>query len=611
MANLTPNPTAEGAPERKSLGQLLRELRLRLPLVSRALGLSWQAAPKLTVAWLGLLGAVGLLPAATVRVTRKLIDAVAAGLEPGAQLDEAAYWAAVMGALLILTQALQSGASLLRSRLAITVEDFVTNLIHQAAIRLDLSHFESPNFHDKLYRARLEASRRPMELLESCGGLLQNSITLLAMGEILARFGPWAPFLLVVVSAPGAIIVTRTYIREHHWQQRVSEQERRAWYYDWLLTAEQSAAEIRSYRLGEHFRKAYANVRAHLRTDRLRFAREQNLAELLNGFFALLALGLVLALMARSASRGAMSLGQLAMAFHALQLGLGFGRTLATNARRIFTSSLFLENLVTVIDLQPRIQSPEDPKRISGTPGVNFRNVTFHYPDSEKPALQDLTLDIPAGAIVAIVGPNGSGKSTLAKLLTRLYDPTQGGIEINGVDIREIDLADLRDCVAVLSQEPAHFNATVRENIRLGNINAPPNEETIKRAIEAAGAEAFVSDLPRGLENLLGKWFKDGAELSGGQWQRVSIARALARGAQIIVLDEPTSHMDPWTEQNWFQALREELNGRTCVLVTHRLNGAKIADLVVVMREGRVTDISPPGILRLEQSCLESDPPDG
>lgn len=562
----------------------------RLPLLGRALRLSWQSGPKLTAFWLVLLAATGLLPAATVRVTRRLVDALANEGALDVFSSGAGLWILVMAGLMILTQVLRVGAALIRNKLALTVEDHVTDLIHRAAIRLDLAHFESPEFHDRLYRARNEAARRPTELLESCGALLQNSITLVAMGAILLEFGPWVPLLLLVATLPGALVVGYTYIREHRWRLLVTPEERRAWYYDWLLTTTETAAEMRLYGVGEHFRKAYQEVRTRLRLDRLRLSRQQNLAELFSSVFALAVVGAALLWMAGRTLQTGMSLGQLAMFFHAFQQGLGLGRTLLGSAQRIFASSLFLEQLIELLDLQPEIRSPEQPREAPAGSSITFRGVAFRYPGSERTAIQHVDLEIPAGAVVALLGPNGSGKSTLTKLLTRLYDPDEGSIEIGGVDLRELSLTDLRRRVAVLGQMPVYYNATAAENIRLGNIDSPPDDAAVERAARVAGAEEFLRKLPRGVNTVLGRWFQDGAELSGGQWQRIATARALARDAEIVVLDEPTSSMDPWSEAQWTAGVREQLQGRTLVLITHRLTTAVRADWIVVMRDGVVVE---------------------
>jgi ATP-binding cassette subfamily B protein len=359
---------------------------------------------------------------------------------------------------------------------------------------------------------------------------------------------------------------------------------------------------MRLYELGPHFRGAYNDVRSELRRDQLKFAREQNLAELLSGVFALAVVAGALLIMAGGARERSISLGQLAMFFHAFQQGLGLGRTLLSSAQRIFTGSLFLEYLIELLELEPDIASPAEPRGWPASPAVSFRNVSFRYPGARREALRSLDLDIPAGSIVALLGPNGAGKSTFAKLLTRLYDPDDGRIEIGGVDIRDLSLDELRRRVGILPQSPVRFNETARENVALGKVHARLEPDAIEQAVRAAGAEEFLANLPKGLDNILGRWFQDGAELSGGEWQRVATARALVRDAQILVLDEPTSNMDPWSEAEWTVRLREHLRGRTVVLITHRLTTARHADWIVVMERGSVIEQGSHGDLQAQSS---------
>jgi ATP-binding cassette subfamily B protein len=221
---------------------------------------------------------------------------------------------------------------------------------------------------------------------------------------------------------------------------------------------------------------------------------------------------------------------------------------------------------------------------------IRFRQVSFQYPGSDRTALRDLDLAIPAGQVAAIVGTNGAGKSTLVKLLCRFYDPQQGRIELDGIDVRDLALGDLRGAVTVLFQEPVHYNASVAENIALDPDAAVAKRPAIEAAARAAGAEALIEGLPEGYETLLGKWFGGGVELSTGEWQRLALARAFMRPSRLILLDEPTSAMDSWAEADWIRRFRALATGRTAVIVTHRFTTAMQADVIYVMDEGRVSE---------------------
>jgi ATP-binding cassette, subfamily B, bacterial len=264
-------------------------------------------------------------------------------------------------------------------------------------------------------------------------------------------------------------------------------------------------------------------------------------------------------------------------------------RTLLENAGQLYGNSLFLGNLFEFLALQPVIK--DGPRRVSEVKvAIDFKGVSFSYPDASGKALDDFTMTIPKGKIVAIVGPNGAGKSTLLKLLCRFYDPEDGVIEVDGHDLKEIAIEDLRRMITVLFQQPVHYNTTVQENILYGDLKLAPSEPELKAAIRAAGAEEIVARLPQQEQTLLGRWFAGGTELSVGEWQRVALARAFLRRAPIIILDEPTSALDPWAEADWLERFRELATGRTSIVITHRFTTAMHADVIHVMDRGRIVE---------------------
>ncbi len=380
---------------RGQLARRMRKLVERLPLVRRALEMTWQAAPGLTGMWLATLVIAGVVPAATVHVTRFLVDSLAGGLQSEA-VGESLRWVLALAGLMLLAEGLKALQAWQRTALGLTVEDFFASRIHAAALRLNLAFFESPEFHDRLHQARSDAGSRPMELLESAGAMLQSTITLGAMAVILLRFGVWVPLLLIAATLPGVIAVTRTYLEEHEWRQRVIPDTRRAWYYDWLLTDPQPAAEMRLYGLGSFFHSAYNEVRSRLRGEHLGLAKRRAWTEAAAGLFALaVTAGALLAMVQRTVA-GTMSLGELAMFYQAFQQGLGLGAGLLRNTSKIFTSAVFLENLVDVIDLEPTIRDPEKPQSLPDqwdACGVSWRG--FPLPADRAPGVVAVQLEDP------------------------------------------------------------------------------------------------------------------------------------------------------------------------------------------------------------------------
>jgi len=291
------------------------------------------------------------------------------------------------------------------------------------------------------------------------------------------------------------------------------------------------------------------------------------------------------------------SLGDLTLFYQAFQQALRVVQSLLDNAGQLYYNSLFIGNLFEFLALESRISAPKaftpgSPRRVPAklTSGIRFDDVTFTYPGAHKPALRNLSLTIPAGRVVAFVGPNGSGKSTLVKLLCRFYDPQSGHIEFDGVDLRALSPDDLRSRIGVVFQELVRYNATALESIALGDSSTAPVSDRVRAAAHAAGADEMIRRLPLEYETRLGKMFVEGEELSGGQWQRIALARAFYRDPGLLILDEPTSAMDPWTEAGWLERLRIFAIGRTCIIITHRLTTAMRADMIFTIADGQVVE---------------------
>lgn len=534
----------------------------------------------------------GFLPVATVYLTRPLVNGIVAGVRSGGDWRPILWPAVLMGMVLLLSELMSGVIDWVRTAEAELVQDHITGLIHRKSISADLAFYESPDFYDHLHRARDEAGRRPMVLIEKLGTVLQNGVTLIAMLAVLAGFGILLPAALLLSTIPVLAMVLRYAVKQHELRIATTSVERRIWYYDWLLTGGETAPEVRLFILGDYFEGAYRGLRKLLREKRIDLARAQGLAELVAGASTLAVTAAACAWMVFRTLRGQLSLGDLALLYQAFQQGLRLARELLQNLGELYQNTLFLGNLFEFLALEPRVVSPPTPVPVPRQlhEGIRFQNVSFRYPDRQRLALRDFELFVPKGRIVAIVGPNGAGKSTLVKLLCRFYDPETGSITIDGIDLRNFAVDELRQHITVLFQEPVHYNATVKENIGLGDLSKLSEAGLVQAAAEAAGAETFIHRLPNGYENLLGHWFDKGVELSVGEWQRLALARAFVRQAPIVILDEPTSAMDPWAEADWLRRFRDLAAGRTALLITHRFTTAMLADQIHVMDEGRVLE---------------------
>jgi ATP-binding cassette, subfamily B, bacterial len=568
---------------------------MQLSYVPRTLGLIWQAAGRWTLAWLFLLVLKGLLPAAFVYLSRSLVDSIAGALGIGWSWERvlpAVFPAVMMAGVVALIEVTEGLDHWVRAAQAELVRDHLSALIHEKSIAVDLAFYESPEYHDRLERARNDLSSRPLALLESLGSLVQSSITLFAMATLLIPYGVWLPWILVISTIPALFVVVNFNRRYHRWWEETTPDRRRAQYYDMMLTHSGVAAELRLFDLGYHFQSAYQSLRRQMRIDRLKLTRDQGLARLGAGLVGVIISGVTLGYMLWRAFEGRATLGDLVLFYQAFQRGQGLLRSLLENVGQIYANTLFLGNLFEFLGLQPQVRDPLHP--IAGRPimreGICFQQVAFHYPGSERKVLQDFNLTIPAGQVVAIVGANGAGKSTVLKLLCRLYDPQAGLITLDGADIRSMSAKNLRRMITVLFQWPVMYQATAAQNIAYGDLAVTREPNELQAAARSAGIHDILAGLPQGYETLLGKWFSNGVELSVGEWQRLALARAFFRHASILILDEPTSALDSWAETDWFDRFHSLANGRTAIIITHRFTIARRADIIHVMDAGCIVE---------------------
>ncbi len=567
----------------------------RLGYLFRSLGFIWAASRKWTLGWLILLLIQGLLPVATVYLTKRIVDFVAAAAGTGATwnaMTPILTTGALLGGVLLFSELAGNAVQWIRGIQAELLRNHISSLIHRKSVQADLAFYESAEFYDHLHRARDESGHRPVLLLENLGSALQNSVTLAAMAAVLLPYGFWIPGALLLSTLPAVYVVLRFSLKRHCLWHRNTPDERRSWYYDWLLTSGEPAVEMRLFNLGDHFRNLYRLLRQQLFHERLKLTRNETLAQLTASVAGLGVTGGSLVWMVWRVVHGAVTLGDLALFYQAFNKGQGLMRSLLQNVGHIYSNSLFLGNLFEFLALKPQVVSPAHPVSFPMIvrQGISLENVGFRYPGCDHFALQNFNLKLPAGKITALVGANGAGKSTLIKLICRFYDPDEGSVRLDGIDIRDFQLDDLHQAIAVLFQEPVRYNNTAAENISFGSLKMNPSRQDIESAAAAAGAERPIASLSRGYDTLLGKEFENGEELSVGEWQRIALARSFLRKAPVLLLDEPTSAMDSWAEADWLRRIRNHTCGRTCLIITHRFSTAMIADTIHVMEAGKVIE---------------------
>lgn len=573
----------------------LAQARRSLRYVRLTFRLIWTASSRWTIAWFGLLLVQGVLPAGIVLLTKWVVDAIADAVGAGVSWETALpvlVPAAAMAGLLLLQRVLGAVNEWVSAAQAELVTDHIKGLIHVRAAEADFAFYESAAYHDHLEQANQQATSRTLQLLGNVGGLLQATVTLVSIAAILVAYAWWLPLVLVLSTLPALVVVVRHNRRYHDWWHRATPRRRLAQYFDLMLTLDAAAAEVRLFGLGRHFREGYREERRRLREERLALLRRQVIARLGAAAIALVVTGATLAWIAVRALRGLATIGDLALFYQAFNQGQGLMSTLLQNAGQIYANTLFLEHLYTFLEADDEVLDPANPVPFPEPlrEGVRFEGVTFAYPGAERHALEDFWLELPVDRVVAVVGENGAGKSTFVKLLCRFYDPSAGRITVDGTDLRAFRLADLRRHISVMFQFPMRYQMKASENIRLGDLAAEPDARAVEAAARAGGAHDAIMRLPRQYDTLLGRWFDSGMELSGGEWQRVALARAFYRRAPILVLDEPTSFMDSWSEADWMRRFRAMARGRCALVITHRFTTAMQADVIHVMHRGRIVE---------------------
>ncbi len=562
----------------------------------RALSLVWTTNKPLSVA-LGLLTLVaGILPAGVAFVGAQIVDAVihAADLHhrTGAVLYLAVFKFVGLEALLVAAAAMaQRGISLAQSLLRAQLGQRVNVMILEKALTLDLTQFEDSEFYDKLTRARREASSRPLSLVMRTFALLQNAISLISFGGLLVRFSPWAVALLVLAGLPAFFAEAKfsgEAFRLFRWR---APESRMQIYLESVLAREDYAKEVKLFELGRRFLDRYRDIFTRLykedrdltlRRDGWGFALGLLGTGTLYGGYAWIAAATVL---------GRMTVGQMTMYLMLFRQGQSAVSAALSAVGGLYEDNLYLSNLYEYLEQPVGRGGGSATHGPNPGDGVRFENVEFVYPGAATPALSGIDLHVRPGESLALVGENGSGKTTLIKLLTRLYQPTQGRILLDGLDLKEWDEGTLRRRVGVIFQDFARYQMLVGENIGAGDERAFEDEERWRSAAQKGLAADFVDSLPVGYRTQLGKWFKDGRELSGGQWQKIALSRAFMRSeADILVLDEPTASIDAGAEAEVFEHFRELTRNRIAIVISHRFSTVRVTDQILVLEDGRIVE---------------------
>lgn len=562
----------------------------RLPPLLRAMYLVWTVAPGPACLVTVLLFADSALTLAVIYGLKLLVDqmTLAGALNSGE--TGVLQWIWVAAVLAVLAALVKAYSSLLSANLSQTVSDHVESLLNARVATADLARLESPENYDLTRRAMLAGGSRPAQTVVNLFQLAQSGLLLAGMAAMLVTVHWLLVALLAVALVPGTLVRLQQSRILHDWQVRRTRFERRVYYLRHLMTEKSGGKELRIYGLSNFLGAAFDALRSTLREEKHAINRRRMYIELsitlgvTVGFFG------VLAWLVHRASVGSGSIGELVLFLMVFMRGQGAVQSLKTSLAALFDDNLYLRSLFEFFSLPDRVLDPANPKPVPRSGGLEMKDVSFAYPGTRSIVLDRVSICVPESAFVAIVGANGSGKSTLIKMLCRLYDPDSGSVRWAGNDVRDFRQEEYRQRIGALFQDFVCFDSDVTDNIRFGDIVLDSQSPKIKDAALAALVEDFVVALPQGYGTHLGRVIEEGVELSHGQWQRVALARALVRDSGLLILDEPTSAMDPTAEARLFSNFREILKGRSALVISHRLSIVRQADYIYMMEGGRIIE---------------------
>ena len=559
----------------------------------QGLSLAWSASPRALIRYtlLGMVNAA--MPPITVYLGARLVNDIVAARAGGVPFRT--MWPVLAG--LWLTTAVQRalgayigyGRNLFVRRVQLEAE---RRLLAQAA-RVDIGHFDNSDWHDRLARAKRDVSWRPGDLTWSVLGLSSNVVSIVLMAGLLASLH-WLLVVLALVSPAVSILLERRItVKMYEMFYKETPEEREREYLGDLLVQPRTTKEIRAYVLPDYLLERHRALSEQLFELRERMFRSATRLSVWTGLVGGTALAAAYLFVAWRGAAGGISAGGVVLVIGAFASVAGTLGNISSTFVAVDQHTTFLDDYFSFLSIEPLVPVPVAPKTIDlpRIDAIDFDHVSFSYPGGTGAALEDLDLHIRAGELVALVGENGAGKSTLVKLLLRFYDPAGGAIRVGGIDLRELDPDALRNRIGVLFQDYATYELSVRENVVMGRPGGVVDDDRVVEALHDARSEWLLKRMPKGLDSKVGRLFEGGHDLSGGEWQRLALARIMYRDADVWILDEPTSSLDPEAEAAIFAELKDNLRGRVGIVISHRFSTVRIADRIAVIADGRVAEI--------------------
>jgi len=561
-----------------------------------AVEIVWSTSAALTVVMAITTFVTGVLPAAIASVGGLFVDAVSSvfqqtGVSAEQARSDVLFYVFVEVGLVILMTGAQRVNSVCQSIMRVLLGNKINVMILEKALTLELAHFEDAEYYDKLTRARREASSRPLSLVIKTFDLMRDLVLLLTIGIWLFQFSPYAVLLLAGAGVPAFIAEAKFSGEAFRLFRRRSAERRMQFYLELVLTREDGVKEVKLLQLGKLFLKRYVDIFKNIYKEDRNLVIRRGLWGYVLGLLASAAFYFAYGWVGFAALAGAITIGQMTMYIAQFRLG----QTAVTNSlsaiNGMYEDNLYLSTLTEYLEHEVPELTGDQAKGPNPEDGIRFENVSFYYSGSDSPALHSVSLHIKPGESMAIVGENGSGKTTLIKLLSRLYTPTEGRIFLEGLELKDWDIDVLRRKIGVIFQDFARYQLIVGENIGIGDVEEIGEAVRVEEAARKGMADVFVKDLPNSYNTQLGTWFKDGKELSGGQWQKIALSRAFMRSkADILILDEPTAAIDARAEAEIFAHFRDLTANKISIIISHRFSTVRMADHIIVLEKAKIIE---------------------
>lgn len=556
--------------------------------ISKTMKFVFESDKKLSYASLVLLVIMGALPLIVLYLTKILIDSITNS--GGYAQNDVWYVIAIFCGIILFMQIAISINSVVYQILGHRVVNYVNNLLHNKSLELDLTYYDNAEYHDTFHRAQQEATTRPLQIVGSVSELIKSIISFLGVAFILASLSVYILLIMILAGIPALIIKFRRTKLFFDWKMKNTSLYRKVNYFSTLMTNRIYAKETRIFNLGKHIQKTHDDTRETLLGSVIKFLKIETSGNIISSLFEVAALALAIIFLTYKYNAGEVTIGGFVMFLGAVRSANTYLSGIMSNLTGIYSNKLFLSTLFDFINLEPQIKQIANPVKFPKLKkGIKVENITFRYENGLKTVLKDVSFSAKPGETVLITGKNGAGKTTFINLLCRMYECTSGKITFDDINIKDLDIHSFHKNIGIIYQDYCKYDLTIKENIMFGDID---KKDSVERVAELSGTNQFVEEYPMKYDTIVGKYFKDGEELSIGQWQKIALARAFYSDAQIIILDEPTSSIDLLTENNFFENLQNHVKDKIVIIIGHKITHKIKADSYYTLHKGVLKEVS-------------------